>query len=102
MPTTHPMVRPLPRSRVLAGNAILASQDSEITGWGPRVWTHGPGLPRSPVSVLCPPADMTSCTLLRTPLNLFIRPFNFGIDVLALIGFSRLNMVINMGRLMVR
>lgn len=77
MSTTHPMVCPMPSSRVWAGNAILASQDSEIIGWTPRLWTHGPRLPHSSVLVLCPPADMTSCTLLRTLLNLFIKPFTF-------------------------
>lgn len=102
MPSTHPMACPVPSSRVPAGNAILASQDSEITSWAPRVWTHGPRLPHSPVSVLCPPADMTSCTLLRFLLNLFIKPFKFRIDVLPLIGFPCQSTKINAGRLQLR
>lgn len=102
MPYAHNTSYGVPSSRVWAGNAILASQDSEITGWAPRVWTHGPRLPHSPVSVLCPPADMTRCTLPRTLLSLFIRPFTFRIDVLPLIGFTCLNTKINSERLTVR
>lgn len=73
MPTTHPMVCPVPGSRVRAGNAILASQDSEITGWAPRVWTHGPRLSHFPVSA---PLSFC-CRLLRNLLNLFITFFFF-------------------------
>lgn len=40
-PYAHNTSYGVPNTRVHAGNAILASKDSEIIGWTPRVWTHG-------------------------------------------------------------
>lgn len=97
MPAAHPTVCPAPGC------------GQEMPYWPPRtvrsvagapwVWTHGPRMPHCPVTALCPPADMTRCTLPRTLLNLFI---GSGMDGLPLIGFACFSTKTNADRWTVR